>query len=402
MTIWLLGLIIVASVAAVGLRQGGIRAGFSFFGIVVGGFLASPVGHLLARLLGSFGLKDPVWLWALGPLLAFIIVSAVFKVAGTAAHHKVDVYYKYKAGDLRLALWERLNHRLGACVGALNGTAYMVLLSVVIYVPSYVTYQFATPGQDPKWLGLLNVLGHDLQSSGMSKVAASIDKTPPMVYDLADLAGTLYRSPLSQARLANYPAFLSLSEQPQFVDLANGNFTEAWARQDPINKLMENSAIQSIRGNPELLKVIWSTVADNLQDFRKYLATGRSATYDPITILGRWQFDVSASVAALRRAKPNIVASEMQKVRKYVEAAYSKTRLTVKPDHQFTLHDVPPQRVASPAGATVGLQTFAGQWQDAGNKYDLSFAGMQFPATVEGDRIIIKAEGLDWVLTRED
>jgi len=402
MTIWLLGLILVASVAALGYRQGAIRVGFAFFGIVLGALLASPIGHLVSRLLGALGVKDPVMLWALGPVLAFIVISSALKVAGAAVHHKVDVHYKYHAGDLRLALWERLNHRLGVCLGALNGTAYAILLSLVIYVPSYVTYQYSTPGQDPKWMAFLNQLGHDLQSSGMNKVAAAIDKTPQTLYDLADLGGTLYRTPLSQARLANYPAFLSLSERPEFNDLASGPFTEAWARQDPINKLFANNAMQSIRGNPELLKTIWDTTADNLSDFRHYLATGKSATYDPITILGRWQFDVGASVAALRRAKPNIVASEMQKVRRYVEAAFSKTRLVAKPDHKISVRDVPPQRVSSPAGGSVGLLNYTGQWQEAGNKYQLSFNSMQFPATVEGDRMTIKAEGLDWVMTRED
>ena len=35
-----------------------------------------------------------------------MLISALFKVAGLVVHQKVDVYYKYKAGDLRLALAE--------------------------------------------------------------------------------------------------------------------------------------------------------------------------------------------------------------------------------------------------------------------------------------------------------
>ena len=400
MIIWLLGLILVASVAALGYRQGAIRVGFAFFGIVAGALLAGPVGHLVSKLLNSMGLKDPVLLWALGPIIAFIVVSSLFKVGGAAAHHKADVHYKYHAGDLRLALWERLNHRLGACLGVLNGTAYAILLSLLIYVPSYVTYEFATPGQDPTWMSFLNTLGRGLQTSGMSRVARSLDKTSPTVYDLVDLAGTLYRSPLTQARLANYPAFFALSEQPAFIDLGSSAFTEAWARQDPISKMMETQGIQELRHDPALLHTVWDTVASNLSDLQTYLRTGKSATYDPITILGRWQFDVGASVAALRRAKPNIVASEMQKVRKYVEAAFSKTRLVARPDRQMTLRDVPPLRAS--ANGSIGLQTLTGQWQETGNKYELNFSGMQFPATVAGDRMTIKAEGLDWVMTRED
>src|SRR5947207_1846606 len=135
MTIWVLALILLASVAALGYRQGAIRVGFSFFGILFGALLAAPLGHLLGRLLGLVGLKDPLLVWALGPILVFVLISALFKVAAAAVHHKVDVYYKYHAGDLRTALWERLNRRLGLCLGLLNGTAYLILLAFLIYVP---------------------------------------------------------------------------------------------------------------------------------------------------------------------------------------------------------------------------------------------------------------------------
>src|SRR5579864_5411291 len=165
MTIWILAVILLASLAGLGYRQGAIRVAFSFIGIVLGALLAVPLGRPLSRLLGLVGLKDPLWVWALGPILVFIIISVIFKIAAAAAHHKADVHYKYHAGDLRLALWERLNHRLGLCLGLLNGAAYLILLAFAIYVPSYATYQVATSDQDPRWMRVLNVLGKDLHTT---------------------------------------------------------------------------------------------------------------------------------------------------------------------------------------------------------------------------------------------
>ena len=128
MTIWLLALLLIASVAALGYRQGGIRVAFSLIGILLGILLAPPLGRLLKGPLGAVGVKNPVLLWVLGPLIVFVLFSIIFKVAALAVHQKVDVFYKYKAGDLRLALWERLNQRTGLCLGLLNGTAYLVLM----------------------------------------------------------------------------------------------------------------------------------------------------------------------------------------------------------------------------------------------------------------------------------
>src|SRR6516164_6988873 len=98
MTIWLLTLVLLASLAALGYRQGAIRVGISFVGILVAAGLAPVLGRLLRPLLMAVGLKDPVMAWALGPLIVFIVISALFKVAALMVHQKVDVYYKYHAG----------------------------------------------------------------------------------------------------------------------------------------------------------------------------------------------------------------------------------------------------------------------------------------------------------------
>lgn len=342
--------------------------------------------------------------WAFGPVLVFILISIIFKVAAVPVHDKVEVYFKYKTGDLRQALWERLNHRLGLCLGLFNGTAYLVLLAFLISVPSYVTYQVASGGKDPTWMRLLNRLGEDLQSTGMTKVARSINSIPQVNYDMADLLATLYHNPLAEARVSGYPAFLGLAELGEFQSLSNDrDFTDAWQRQEPVKTLLEKPSLVAISGNPALVKTIWTTVEQNLTDFRVYLATGKSPKYDPIRILGRWRFDVRAAIVSMRRARTNIPSSEMQKVRKYMEAAFAKTRLVAKPDQQLTIRDVPALR-AQPAGVPAGgLQTITGQWQDlGGGKYQITLQGMELPATVEGERLGIKTDGMELVFNPEE
>src|SRR5690348_8159871 len=101
MTIWILALVLFGCLGYVGWTMGGIRAGFSLLGLIVAALLAFPLGKLFHSLLGVFGLKNPVLVWLLGPLVVFILILIIFKVGGYAVHHKVDVYYKYKAGDLK-------------------------------------------------------------------------------------------------------------------------------------------------------------------------------------------------------------------------------------------------------------------------------------------------------------
>src|SRR5262245_35212090 len=185
MTIWLLAILLLASLAGLGWRQGGIRVGISFFGIVISALLAPSLGRLVKPILMAVGLKIPVLLWIFGPLIVFVIISALFKVLALVVHQKVDVYYKYRAGDLRLALWERLNQRVGLCLGLLNGVAYLVLISFIIYAFSYWTVQMATGDEDPRLVRMLNRLGRDLQSTGFATVAKSLDRLQEAYYDAA-------------------------------------------------------------------------------------------------------------------------------------------------------------------------------------------------------------------------
>jgi len=173
MTIWILAILLMTAVALAGWRQGAIRAAFSFVGIVLAALLAGPLGRLVHPLLPHLGASNPVTAWALAPVFGFILGSIPLKVAGQSVHHKVEHFYKYQAGDLRLALWTRLNARLGICVGLMNGAAYFILISFFIFNLAYWTTQMAASPNQSLLVRLMNSLGNDLQATGFSKTASA-------------------------------------------------------------------------------------------------------------------------------------------------------------------------------------------------------------------------------------
>jgi hypothetical protein len=350
----------------------------------------------------------------LAPLVVFVVISIIFKVAALMVHQKVDVYFRYHAGDLRQALWERLNRRLGLCLALANGALYLILLSSVIYPLSYWTVQMATDDKgttedkDPRMMRILNRLGQDLQSTGFAKVARAVDRMPQVWYDSADLAGLIYKNPLSEARLARYPAFLGLAERPEFQDMASDTkFTELLMRPAPIMTVLDHPKAQAVIQNPDLVQLIWSTVVPDLKDVTSFLVTAKSAKYDAEKILGRWNVNVSVTLNLFRRAKPNMSSKEMLQWKKWMTAAFAKTSLVAMTDHQTILKNAPPLKLPA-AGAAVsgGPGTFKGQWTNLDTKYQLALSDGSreelLTATIEGDRLTIAAEGLGLAFDRED
>lgn len=332
MTIWLLALLLLACSAAAGYRQGAIRASISFFGIIFSALLCVPLGHLIAPAFKFVGVVNPILQWVLPPFVVFVVLLTLFKMGGFMAHQKVDVYYKYKAGDLRLALWERLNARLGACVALLNGAAYLVLLCFVIQAVSYWTVQVASGEEDSRAQRLVSQMGRDLQSTGMARVAGAVDSLPVSYYDAADLAGTLYQNPMCEARLLRYPGFLSLGETPEFQTLGqDSGFADMRVKQTPLREVMQYPAVKAIFDNPDLLRKIWATVQPDMKDLSGFLVTGKSAKCDGEPLLGRWTFDANRTVLLYRRTKPNMPAGEAARLRAWITEKFPKSSLVAGP-----------------------------------------------------------------------
>lgn len=405
MTIWLLALLLLAALAALGSRQGAIRVLLSFFGIVIGGLLAGPLGHLFKPLLSAAGVTQPIWLAFLPPCIGFLIVLTIFKVAGHFLNQKVENHFKNQPSELTLAMWERLNHRLGLALGLFNGAAYLVLLSSAVYLLSYWTVQMATPESDPKGVQLLNRMGEDLQRTGMTRVAGAVNRMPPAYFQAADVVGFIYQNPLSEARLSRYPAIIGLSEQPQFQDLANDTkFTEMRMQHASLMDVVNYPKVQAIIQDPKLVSTITNALLPNLTDLQNYLMTGKSQTFTE-EILGRWDFDVPQTMMLVRKARPNLTASEAQKFRNQMRASFAKATFVAAPGDFAVLKNYPHvNRGTTPP--TIDLQNCQGQWNGGGGTYTvkLSIEGkdQQFSGEIHGDRLALSGQDLSLGFVRED
>ena len=409
MLIWILALVLFGAFGYVYFALGAVRAVASLIGLLIGSLLAMPLGHIFNPLLRAVGIQNPALLWLLGPVVAFVIILIAFKVVGMVVHQKVDVYYKYKAGELRMGLWNRLNRRLGISLGLANAAVYLILISWLIYVFSYATSQMVTGDNASFAVKTLNTAGQNLQSSGMAKIAAAIDPVPESYYQASDVIGLIYHNDLLEGRLARYPAFLALAERPEFQDLANDKeFTELRQKQPPMMEILNHPKAQAIINNPDMLNQIWAILTPNLLDLQTFLKTGKSARYDAVTILGRWDFDLNGALGLLKRTKPNIGYQEMQRTKLMMTLSFAKTTFMASPEpdklailknlgkvHPAAKPNLPP---------TIDNQNFKGQWSGDGNKYDLTFPDKgrsSLEAVVEGDRLTITGDNYPMVFQRE-
>ena len=393
MTIWILAILLMAAVALAGWRQGAIRAAITFFGIILAALLASLLGKLFHPLLPHLGASDPVVAWALAPVFGFILGFIPAVVAGRLVHQRVEHFYKYQAGELRQALWQRLNSRLGICVGLLNGAVYFILVSFFIFNLTYWTTQMtATAATPPALLRLVNSLVDGLQATGFSKTASAVAKLPPNYYKLADLSGLLMQNPQLGPRLAEYPGLTSLWERDDMQALVtDATLTNALAAGATLGDIINLPSVQATLQNKDLSQLIWGIVTTNLDDLTTYLQTGKSAKYDGELNLGKWEFNPPVTFAWLRQNQPKIPASEMGAIRALWLQAYGRTTVLMTGDNQLFIKNLPKFQPGKPP---FQLEDWKGDWSLDGATYtlhvSLNGADKYLSATTEGLRLSIK------------
>ena len=400
MTIWILAVLLMASVSLAGWRQGAIRTAFAFGGILFAALLAAPLGRLVHPLLPHLGVANPITAWALAPIIGFIVASIPLKVAGHYVHNRVEHFYKYNAGELRQALWERLNTRLGICLGILNGAIYFILLSFFIYNLTYWTTQTvrdpSNPSDQSAVVRLVNSLGDGLQSSGFARTAAAIGTLPPVFYQRADLAGLLIQNPQLAPRVADYPGFTSLWHRVSMQSLvADTTLTNALASGASLNEIMHIPSVQGLIADKELTKTIQDTVESNLDDFIEYLNSGKSAKYGNEPIIGAWEFNAGVTLAWLRQDQPKMAANDMRALRALWSAAYAPTKLEMTGDNQLYITGWP--KFVAAAGANQPPfqgEDWKGDWSHEGTNYTLhvTLSGQDkfLTASTDGLRLRVK------------
>lgn len=397
MSIWILAVVVMISTALAGWRLGAIRAAISFVGILFAALLAVPVGKLVHPLLPHLGAGNPVMAWALAPVVGFIIVSIVFKVIGQPVHGKVEHFYKYNAGDLRLALFERLNARLGICVGLLNGALYFVLITFLIFNLTYWTTQVAVAPNQPLAIRLANQLGTDLQATHLSRVAGAVGTLPPEYYQFADLAGFLMQNPQVGPRLVEYPALTSLWERDDFQPLVtDATLTNALASGVSLSELLNDPTVRTFLENKEQTKLITGILQTNLDDLTDYLKTGKSAKYDGEKLIGHWEFNPAVTFAWLRQSRPKMPASEMRGARAWMTQAYAQTRVLVTGDNLVFVKSLPHLKInAAGQPPTTEKNDWKGDWSKSDTGYDLH-------VTFNGEDKFLTAKAEDLRLSVKD
>jgi hypothetical protein len=405
MTIWLLAILLLAASAGAGLRQGAIRVLCSFFGIVIGGLLAGPIGHLFKPLVAAAGLNNPIWLAFIPPCIGFLVILTIFKVAGTVLHKKVDLHFKYNTGELQQVMWARLDHRLGLCLGLFNGAAYLVLLVGAIYPISYWTVQMSMPDKDPKTLKIVDRMGKDLETTGMSRVAVSVNHMSTNYYLAGDIVGLIYKNPLLEARLSRYPAIIGLSEKPEFQALADDQtFTQMRVEQKSVFDILKYPKVQAILEKPETIKTITNALLPNLSDLQNFLLTAKSQTFTE-QIYGRWDFDVFTTMMLYRKAHPNLTAAETKNLRAAYRASFGKTVFVAAPGDSAFLKNYPHFDMST-RPATVTTQNSQGQWSGINGTYTVNIQvdgkDQSLSGEIHSDRLTLSNNELVLGFVKED
>jgi uncharacterized membrane protein required for colicin V production len=393
MTIWILAFVLLGSLAGLGYRQGAVRVAFSLIGIFISALLAGPLAGMVRPLLPHLGIHNQTVVWLLSPFIVFVVLLSLFKSAGFFVHRKLDVYYRYKAGDLRQMLWERLNRRLGLCLGLVNGLVYLALISFVIFDFSYWTEQVAPSGGEARSVRMLNQLGRDLQGTGLAKVARAIDPMPEIYFKAADLAGLLCQNPQLADRLADYPPFISLAQRNDFKQLGkDADFQGAWKNHAPLGQLLNYPSAKAVWQNNDTTSMLWDMVRTNLEDLQAYLQTGQSEKYGTEKILGHWDINISTTFALLRVSRPNISSTEMKAVRAWMMTAYADTTFIAGSDGQAFLKNLPHLKPGKPP--TTEMADWTGTWTADDTNYDLSLTSSgqtkSMTAQTDGSRLTLK------------
>ena len=394
MTIWILALALMAAGAGAGHRLGAIRATFSFIGIWAGIWLALPIGRLIESLLPETGAGNSLLVWILAPLTGFVIVSIAFKIAAALAHRKVEMFYKYRADERRRALWERLNARLGLCLGLANGAMYLVLCSFLIFNLTYLTTQMAAAKEQPALIKIVNRLGSDLQTTGVAKTVGVVGTLPKTYYKLADLSGLLLQNPQVGPRLAKYPALTSLWERDDMQALMQSpTVTNALASGASLGDIIHDPAVQKFFASQTQPHLVLEILQTNLDDLYTYLETGKSAKYDGEKILGQWEFNAAVTTALLRQSRPQMTANETRTAMASLTKAYSQTQLLFTGDNKLFIKNLPKFKTEAGQPATIELTGLKGEWSHGDTGYALhataSAVEKNWTATLEGSRLTL-------------
>lgn len=390
-------MVLFGVVGALGRQVGGIRMGISLLGVLVALFVAGPLAPHVRTALGAVGFKNPVTVWSLAAPLAFLGVMLVFNSIAVAVYIKISGFYKFRATDDVRMRWERIDNGLGLSAGLLAAVVYLVAASAYVFHVGYVTSQVESPTDNPVWLKVVNKLRADLGGTKFDRVAAGVGQASPVFFQTADALGLLYHNPDLQARLPEYPLFMSLAEQGDLQGVfTNELYAVLLPAKTNISLILKDPGTKQVIANGEVQRALTEL---DLADLLNFLRTGGSEKYAKEPLVGKWQLDINSTVRQYAQANPKTTVVNQNRLRALLRYRMSDYALLSTPDEKLfvkgtqkpignftallgTLFAIPPQ--AASQDAKPPLVTMAqGSWKKEGEKYQVSIQTEQGEKTAE-------------------
>lgn len=390
MTIWILAVVLFGILGGLGRQVGALRMSISLVGVTVALFAAGPLAPVFRKAL-EFTSKNPVTVWSLAAPLAFLAIMLVFNSLAVAAYLKIGNYYKYRAKDDIRIRWERMDNQLGLCVGLVAAVVYLIAGSAYVYHVGNVTRQLESPSGNPVWLSLVNKMRDDLSSTKFDRVAAAVGTASPALTQTADVLGLLYHNKELQARLPDYPLFMSLAENAELqTAFTNETYAVLLPARTNVSLILKDPTTETIMNHPEIQRVVKEV---DLTDLLNYLKTGKSEKYAKEPMIGKWQLDISSTVKQVSRADTKLMTTVNQNRLRYLLRLRMADYLVVTtPDEKVFV-----KGTQKPLGGFAGLlgQRFvvsaqlpppptnqpptilSGTWKKEGDKYQVTITTEQ-------------------------
>ncbi|MBM3847537.1 MAG: hypothetical protein FJ405_14795 [Verrucomicrobia bacterium] len=304
MLLWTLALLLVLGCGVVGWYVGAVRCAITSVGLILALFLLKPLSDLTAKILPSVGLAHPFIIALLAPVVVSVVIQIIAKSVAHATKAPMENFFKYKATDTQRLLFERMNQRVGPCVGVLNGTLYVVFLGIGAAGLGYGTVAFSRGAQDTWWQKGVNSLALSCKATGWSKVVAPYIPSKPIYYDTVDLAAEWFHQPLVQSALATYPPLIPMAERSDIQTLASDVQAQQFIMGSPtLSDIMSHARLGPIVTSPSFLNQALELLGNDLTDIQTYVRDQKSPKYDAEKILGRWDLNMFGTINENKRAR---------------------------------------------------------------------------------------------------
>lgn len=334
MFVLLATLALLALFAVIGFFKGGLRMAVGYLGLVLALIFTAPLSEHMIPLAEKMKVVNPIAKIAVAGLLVFVLFNLVFIIVGAVLHFFYVKRLRLRRNEDQLQAWHRLNRNVGSFLGALTGATYVLTLGLIVYSLGNVTSGFARPGQDPKYLQVLNRARVDLKSSGLEWAVAGFDSIPADFYKTVDLLALIHHNPELRPRLALYPKFLEGSAaEAQMVDMAS--WRSLWESGASFGEFVNREDFPLF----VIAMMYWTENIDHA-DLETFLRTGESKLSKSEKIVGRWKVDASAVMNQIKRSNPNLSIQELVKHKVLAATILAGVHITATPDNKILVSTI--------------------------------------------------------------